>query len=262
MKWKIALAVVAAVGIGFPAAAATITVTTTDPAVAQDGQCSLIEAVMNANADTAFHADCAAGSGADTIELASAADYVLDQVFMSYDGPNGLPLVASEITVEGNGSTIERFADASQFRLIAVTPTGALELRDLTLRNGDAGSNFGGALHSRGGVELIRCTVTGNAALAGGGLSNESGTMTVTNSVVSLNVAVGGGGGIKSGAVEADANLVIEGSVITGNQAIGSGAGGIYSVGDATHQAELQLSLIHISEPTRPVGISRMPSSA
>ena len=39
---------------------------------------------------------------------------------------------------------------------------------------------------------------------------------------------------------------------------------------EATHQADLKqqvstlklLSLIHISEPTRPVGISRMPSSA
>ncbi len=254
MKWKIILVVVAAVGTGFPAAAATITVTTTDPAVAQDGQCSLIEAIINANTDVATHVDCTAGSGADVIELASAADYVLDQVHTNYDGPNGLPLVTSEITVEGNGSTIERFAAASQFRLIAVTPTGALELRDLTLRNGDAGSWFGGALHSRGGVELIRCTVTGNAAQGGAGLSNESGTMTVTNSVVSLNVAVGGGGGIKSGAVEADANLVIEATSVTENEVLDGGGGAIWAHGAFTSELHIMHSAMTSNTAGRSTG--------
>src|SRR5262245_32109053 len=53
-------------GVG---SAATITVTTNNPNIAADGQCSLIEAIINANSDAAIHADCAAGSGADTIVL-------------------------------------------------------------------------------------------------------------------------------------------------------------------------------------------------
>ena len=38
--------------------------------------------------------------------------------------------------------------------------------------------------------------------------------------------------------------------------------GGMHYVGYAELVAAVSLSLIHISEPTRPVGISRMPSSA
>jgi len=64
MKISILVLMVAAlVGIGLPVAAQTILVTTTDPAVAIDGQCSLIEAIVNANDDAATHGDCPAGSG-------------------------------------------------------------------------------------------------------------------------------------------------------------------------------------------------------
>ena len=45
------------------ATAATITVTTNDPRIIPDGQCSLVEAIINANNDAATHPDCAAGSG-------------------------------------------------------------------------------------------------------------------------------------------------------------------------------------------------------
>lgn len=254
MKWKIVLAIAAAVGTGFPTAAATITVTTTDPDVAQDGQCSLIEAIMNANTDEATHADCTAGSGADVIELADSATYVLDQVLVNYSGPNGLPLVSSEITIEGNGSTIERAAAAPQLRLLGVTPLGVLELRDLTLRNGDAGGEFGGALYSRGGVELIRCTVTENAAQGGGGLWNQSGTMTVTDSVISFNVAVGGGGGIASGADDADAILVIEGTSVTENEVLDGGGGAIWAHGALTGELRVMHSAITNNTAGRTTG--------
>jgi hypothetical protein len=250
MKWKIALAIVAAVGTGFPAAAATITVTTTDPDVAQDGQCSLIEAVMNANADATIHADCAAGSGADVIELADSATYLLDQVLVNYSGPNGLPLVASEITVEGNGSTIERFPDASQFRLIAVTPVGVLELRDLTLQRGAAGDFWGGALYSRGTVGLTRTTVTENAAHAGGGLCNASGVMTLTDAVVSLNVAVGGGGGITSGAEDSDATLVIDATSVTQNEVLDGGGGAMWIFAEEPHTSSLEVMHSEITDNT------------
>ena len=46
--------------------AGPITVTTTSDSIADDGFCSLREAVIAANTDSSFH-DCPAGSGADTI---------------------------------------------------------------------------------------------------------------------------------------------------------------------------------------------------
>ena len=93
MRTKIFLVTVGLIGFGLSISAATIPVTTTNPAVAADGQCSLIEAIINANADAATHADCPAGSGADTIELANSATYTLDQVNVSSYGPNGLPII-------------------------------------------------------------------------------------------------------------------------------------------------------------------------
>ncbi|HEY6361563.1 MAG TPA: hypothetical protein VIX63_10695 [Vicinamibacterales bacterium] len=57
--------------VGAPAlaGAATIVVTTTDPGIAGDGACSVVEAVVNANAGAVVHADCAGGPGPATIQL-------------------------------------------------------------------------------------------------------------------------------------------------------------------------------------------------
>ena len=49
--------------------AATITVTDSTGTVAINGLCSLPEAIINANNETATHPDCTAGGGADTINL-------------------------------------------------------------------------------------------------------------------------------------------------------------------------------------------------
>src|SRR6266542_3614194 len=77
MAWSLAgAALLLALGQGV-ATAATITVTTNDPSVISDGQCSLIEAIVNANNDAATHADCAAGSGTDTIVLPANANLTL-----------------------------------------------------------------------------------------------------------------------------------------------------------------------------------------
>ena len=127
MAWSLAgAALLLALGQGV-ATAATITVTTSDPNIAADGQCSLIEAIVNANNDAATHADCAAGSGADTIVLPANANMILNTVPGFTDtglpGPGtpiGLPEISSRITIEGNGSTIARQAGAPDFGLIAV----------------------------------------------------------------------------------------------------------------------------------------------
>jgi ABC-type amino acid transport substrate-binding protein len=127
-----------------PADAATINVPCT-----ADG---LIGAIEEANAN---------GPNPDTIELAAGCTYALTSVYREnmalptnyayWYGPSGLPAIASEITVEGNGATIERSStDITPFRLLFVgaDPTdpdtfgyaspgpGVLTLRNLTLRGG------------------------------------------------------------------------------------------------------------------------------
>ena len=108
-------------GVG---AAATITVTTNNPYIISDGQCSLIEAINNANNDAATFPDCAAGSGADTIVLPANANVTLSAVYAKTYGqfgdPVGLPPITSQITIEGNGATIARQGNAPAFGLMAV----------------------------------------------------------------------------------------------------------------------------------------------
>src|SRR6266498_4053007 len=122
------------------ATGATITVTTNDPRIVSDGQCSLIEAIVNANNDAATHADCVAGSGADTIVLPANANVTLSAVHANNSpfGPTGLPLIASRITIEGNGATIARQGNAPPFGLMAVIHPGNLTLQRVTLSGGSS----------------------------------------------------------------------------------------------------------------------------
>lgn len=208
---------------------ATIIVDTTDPAPVPDGLCSLVEAIDNANADAAVSADCPAGSGADVIELAEASTYTFTEVHSAYNGPNGLPYIQSEISINGHGSTLERGDGSPPFRLLAVAPAGVFELFDLTLRGGDPREPYhGGALFSAGTTTLVRTTVTENAGQCGGGLRNSSGTMTIVDSTITQNTG-NHGGGICSNAVSAHALLVVERTLVTNNISNGEG-GGIQAV--------------------------------
>jgi len=197
MRTKIFLVMAGLVGFGLSVSAATIPVTTINPVVAADGQCSLIEAIDNANADAATHADCPAGSGTDVIELAPSATYVLNEVNVLHYGPNGLPIIGSNVTIEGRNSTIRRAPGSPAFRLLQVNSSGTLFLRDLTLQGGDCGpTSCGGALlNAFGQADLIRTTVTESTAPDGGGICNSSGPMTLTDCVLTLNTASGGEGG-------------------------------------------------------------------
>lgn len=89
-----------AAGLALPAAAfsATLNVNSTaDELIAGNGQCTLREAIINANGDSDTTAgDCAAGSGADLINV-PAGTYVLT---------GGYLLINSDLTLRGAGAAI------------------------------------------------------------------------------------------------------------------------------------------------------------
>src|SRR5215467_13390707 len=146
MAWSLAgAALLLALSQGV-ATAATIAVTTNDPNVIADGQCSLIEAIVNANNDAATFPDCAAGSGTDTIVLPANANLFLSAAYASlYGSPIGLPAIKSQITIEGNGAMISRQNDP--FRLMAVSSAGDLTLERVTLSGGYT-SGLGGGVEN------------------------------------------------------------------------------------------------------------------
>jgi hypothetical protein len=200
------------------ATAATITVTTNNPNVAADGQCSLIEAIVNANNDAATYPDCAAGSGADTIVLPANANVTLSAVDNTTFGPTGLPLITSRITIEGNGATIARQANASPLRLLTVANSGNLTLQSVTLSGGSSSGN-GGGIENSGILTIKNSTISGNASSFGGGLSNFNGSLTIENSTISGNSANQGGGIFNSADRPIAGSLTITNSTISGNTA-------------------------------------------
>jgi predicted outer membrane repeat protein len=148
-----------------------------------------------------------------TVSLTAGCVYRLSQA---------LPVVSQDLTIEGNGGTVERNTFAPAFTIFTVT-AGTLTIDDLAVRNGDNaitsnggsaavvvkdstfadnhGSN-GGAIYSNTGVNgpvVTGSTFTANQATdAGGAIYNNSALdgVTVTGSTFTGNVAAGDGGAI------------------------------------------------------------------
>jgi hypothetical protein len=252
MAWSLAgAALLLALGQGV-ATAATITVTTNNPNVIADGQCSLIEAIVNAKNEAVTHADCLAGNGEDTIVLPANANVTLSAVYANiYGQPIGLPFIFGRITIEGNGAIIARQGDAPAFSLMAVSVFGDLTLQSVTLSGGSSSGsgggvindgtlsiknsiisgNTGGGLFNSGTLGIAHSTVSNNTRYgAGGGVFN-SGTLAIENSTISNNASYGGGGGVSN-----RGTLTIENSTISNNttDGIGAGGGGVSNGGTLT----------------------------
>jgi len=188
---------------------------------------ALIDAINAAN-------DEAANPGPDIINLAEGGGYTLTAVIDETDGANGLPSITSEITLNGNGATIERSAaeDMSDFRILHVSEEGELTLDSITVSNGSVASDSGGIFNARSGgifnagaMMISNSSITGNTAEDIGGIGN-IGAMTISNSSITGNTAEGAGGIGNIGA------MTISNSSITGN--IAEDIGGIFNDGAMT----------------------------
>ena len=161
-----------------PAAAATISVGCGDTRVAE-----LIAAIEQANTTPV----------ADTIELAANCVYTLTAIHNTTEGPTGLPVISTPLTINGNRASIERStaADTPAFRFFFMPAAGTLTLRDVTLRNGATSDfNRGGAIYNNGGtLTLIESTLRNNTAKNGGGIYNRAGEITIQQSTLSHNSA-------------------------------------------------------------------------
>ncbi len=201
------------------------------------GGCSLIDAITAANTNTAT-GGCTAGSGADTINLPTNSTHTLTSVNNSTYGPTGLPVISTNITIDGNGSTITR-SSVSAFRIFAIGSGGNLTLQETTVSGGvtdgsggGAYDGFGGGVYNRGTLTLTDSTITGNRAnRGGGGVSNYHSTATLSHSTITGTSAIyGGGGGVDN---DFYSTVTLSHSTITGNSAYGGG-GGVSNFLDST----------------------------
>lgn len=209
------------------------------------GSCTLVDAITAANTDTAT-GGCAAGSGADTITLSGNVTLTSGSPSVIIGGSNGLPLINSVITIEGNGFSIARDASAPNFRILQVVGGGNLTLNNTTITGGHTafGESAGGILNTGGTLALNNSTVSGNSAGADAGGIFNYGTLTLNNSTVSGNIASIDGGGIAN-----FGTLTLDNSTASGNTG-GRWGGGIFNGATRT----VTLSNSTLSGNTAPSG--------
>lgn len=249
--------------------AATITVANGEVAVAANGKCSLIEAIHNAN-DTNNgrpHADCAAGNpnGADTINLPKNGSFVLTSAAVNDQriGPIGLPWLTSQVTINGNGSTIQRDNQVEKFRVLAVGRRANVQLNQVIIRGGWVegcnidGDYGGGGIFNEGKLIINNSAVNNNEVVflealdqeychpsRGGGIFNK-GELIVANSEVNNNSGESDSsflGGSEGGGIYNSGTMQLTNSIVNGNvlhkeiivPRVAGFGGGIYNAGSLT----------------------------
>jgi hypothetical protein len=125
------------------------------------GSDKLIAAIVRANA-----------VGGAQLKLAARCTYTLTAT----QGTDGLPVITQPVSIDGQGATIVRAANAANFRILNVGVGGNLALQNLTITGGFAPNSQGGGglLVQAGGQATLRNTaVAGNRSTAvGGGIAN------------------------------------------------------------------------------------------
>lgn len=232
-----------------------------------DNLCSLHEAIHNANDLYAGqpYGDCAPGDpeGADVIVLPVGGEFVIPGSGFYDDqyGRNGLPIISSEVTLIGNGSTIRRDQESAPFRLLTVAASGDLTLTDTTLSGGyawyDLGASHPPNASNGGGILSVgRLTISGSrivdnkAQQDGGGVAVLAGEAFIEDSDISSNYAGDGGGFVNQG------QLTLRRSVVSDNR--GYVGGGILNWGTLA----VDETVFHHNRSSQGDGISHYIGSA
>jgi CSLREA domain-containing protein len=238
VRWVVTIATICGAAGGAVAHAATITVNSEADVIANDGSCTLREAIVAANTDAASGAsagECPAGSGADTIAL-PAGYYKLSIAGTGEDASlTGDLDITADATINGAGAAtttidankIDRVIDTAASTTVSiagVTVTGGAEPAGANGSGGGASGQFGagasaGGIRSQGKLSLSDCEVSDNVGGAGGnGATGSGGT--------GANGFGGFGGAAGAGAISSLGDLSIDRCAFRGNTGGAGGAGG------------------------------------
>ncbi len=219
--------------IGVSQASTTIVVTSTIDRLNTDGFCTLREAIIAANKDTASGGgagECAAGSGPDVISLPPGA-YTLtrsDNGKEDSSSTGDLDIVNS-VTIVGSGSVTINAASGFSDRIFHILG-GSVTISGVTIKGGNVAGE-GGGIYNKGALTLASSVVSNNKASArGGGVFNAAaGTLTVNNSAIANNTARDQGGGVYNAGAASLTNVTLSGNKITQTSSATYGGGGIYT---------------------------------
>jgi len=151
--------------------------------IAVDETCSLADAIVAANSDSAT-GGCRAGSGVDTITL--SADISLAAA---------LPAIASDLTIDGADFEIN---GRGMFRIFHLS-AGDVTLRRLSMRDGYS-EDDGGAIYAAGALSLniSRSSIVANRAgrYGGGIFTGDAARVSISDTTIAGNSAARVGGAI------------------------------------------------------------------
>ena len=179
------------------AASGQIVVNTFEDTKANDGHCSLREAIIAANRDRHSGSkpnECPAGHEADTIVL-PAGTYILNRTDSGNEDSartGDLDIRDDVSIIGGPGTSIG--GDNLHDRILHIL-NGHVTISDVTIRDGNVFGN-GGAIFNRGTLTLINVTISGNLASENGGGIYNKGMLTLHNSTIAYNSAAFAGGGV------------------------------------------------------------------
>ncbi len=210
-----------------PTATHTPTATPTPQPISLGGDCTLHDAIIAANTDTAT-GGCPAGNGDDTIVF--TADVTLSA---------NAPAVTSNIAFSGNNYTLD---GAGSYRLFYISEAAVtVSVNNLTLKNGS--SHLGGAIYASGTLTISNSSFSDNSAthiygFGYGGAIYASGALTISNSSFSDNFATTHGGAI----VVDGGSVTISNSTLSNNSASQGRGGAIFQ-----QSASSVLTLSHVT---------------
>jgi len=237
-----------------PVNAATLIVTTTADELNVDGDCSLREAIIAANTDTAIDA-CGAGNGVDVITL-PAGIYTLNLIGANEEAAATGDLdLLQPVSLVGAGMHTTIVDGAASDRVVHVQAEG-VGLTGLTIRNGSSGGFSGAGIYIvDGSLTLSEVAVVDNSGNTAGIHVGLDGALTVHDSLIARNGGASAGGlfvtsgaqarlertliadntvSFDGAAINTRGNLIIVNSTITGN--IANTDGGGLAVPDGTVQ--------------------------
>ena len=171
----------------------TITVNTGDDDLSDNENCTLREAILAANTDTAVDL-CPGGSGTDTITF--AANYTITL-------GSALPAISNSVTISGNGTahTIVQASTCDPVNLpggctpadwrVFTVMTGTHTLKGLTVRHGNCDNGGGCPIDDNDGGNIYATAAdltldgvnvqNGYAENGGGGIYSDGGALTLQN---------------------------------------------------------------------------------
>jgi len=241
---------------------AVITVNFSGDVLADDGFCSLREAITAANTDSpsgTLPGECAAGSGVDTIVVTTGkpSGFIFLSISGAFEGDNatGDLDITSSMTISSTPDIVLN-VDQQIDRAFDIFLGATVTISGLTIQGGSTPANSidgepGGAIRNQGDLTLTESMLNANrtapgrnidipASAAGnggsGGATYSAGvgaSLTIIDSIITSNIAGNGGdcevfdcrsgAGGSGGGIYASGLLTIQNSIITNNQAGHSG---------------------------------------